>query len=562
MTMLPIECRTETDVHDRLLTMEIILLIGGSGPQQIDFDTVLKEQEIGVTTQLAISATEWRQVLADQNVVLVLARLDPTSHHEIDEALRWVRENISHLPFVVVGDSHERETAEHWLGAGVDEFIVSEEEWRLLPAVRRALRAAKLKARQQQSELREKQMVRLLTAVQDLSLAKDVATIQAIVRRAARDLTGADGATFVLKQDGDCYYADEDAIGPLWKGQSFPLSACISGWVMAHKKPVAIEDIYADPRVPVEAYRPTFVKSLLMVPIRTHDPIGAIGNYWAARRLAGQEEVDLLQALANTTAVAMENVQVYAELENRVRDRTRLLEQTNRELETFSYSVSHDLRSPITAILGFAQILSETLADGQVEELRGFCDRIIQHAHRMSGLIRDLLRLAKITQTELKFQPLNLSALASEALARFQESDRARVVRIAVSKDLMAHADPELTGIVLENLLSNAWKYTGLVPEAVIEFGGERQPQNGFVFFVRDNGAGFHPKDIRRLFAPFQRLHDPKQFPGVGVGLATVQRIIHKHGGRIWAEGEEGKGATFYFTLPTSISDVERSRAA
>jgi PAS domain S-box-containing protein len=169
-------------------------------------------------------------------------------------------------------------------------------------------------------------MAQLVEVVQQLSLARDLATVMDIVRRAARGLTGADGATFVLR-DGDlCFYAEEDAISPLWKGQRFPMSLCISGWVMLNRQPAVIEDIYADPRIPADAYRPTFVRSLAMVPIRTLDPVGAIGNYWARPHRPHPEQVRMLQALADTTAVAMENVRVYAELEQRVRERTTELE--------------------------------------------------------------------------------------------------------------------------------------------------------------------------------------------------------------------------------------------
>jgi diguanylate cyclase (GGDEF)-like protein len=172
----------------------------------------------------------------------------------------------------------------------------------------------------------------LVTVVQKLSLARDLETVMSIVRVAARELTGADGATFVLRQDEHCFYAEENAISPLWKGRRFPMETCISGWVMIHREPALIEDIYKDARIPVDAYRPTFVRSLAMVPIRTLDPIGAIGNYWAKRHRPTAEQVRLLQALADTTAVALENVRVYAELEQRVRDRTAQLQVVNNEL--------------------------------------------------------------------------------------------------------------------------------------------------------------------------------------------------------------------------------------
>ncbi len=168
-----------------------------------------------------------------------------------------------------------------------------------------------------------------VTVAQRLSMARDLGTVQSIVRKAARELNGADGATFVLRDGDECYYADEDAIGPLWKGLRFPLNTCISGWAMLNRQPAIVEDIYTDDRIPIDAYRQTFVKSLVMVPIRRLDPIGAIGNYWAQKHAATQEEVSAIQALADITAVALENVQVYSELEQRVKDRTSLLAEAN-----------------------------------------------------------------------------------------------------------------------------------------------------------------------------------------------------------------------------------------
>lgn len=188
-------------------------------------------------------------------------------------------------------------------------------------------------------------MERLVRAVQELSLARELEQVQQIVRSTARELAGSDGATFVLRDDEQCFYADEDAIEPLWKGSRFPLSACISGWAMLNRQSAIIEDIYADDRIPHEAYRPTFVKSLAMVPIRSLDPIGAIGNYWADGHLATTEEITLLQALADATSIAMENVAVYSELERRVTDRTAALEQAYLEISKLS------ITDPLTGLL-------------------------------------------------------------------------------------------------------------------------------------------------------------------------------------------------------------------
>ncbi|WP_181952561.1 sensor domain-containing diguanylate cyclase [Vulcaniibacterium gelatinicum] len=179
----------------------------------------------------------------------------------------------------------------------------------------------------------QQRLQRLVCAIQELSLARDLDAVAAIVRRAAHELTGADGATFVLREGDQCFYKDEEAIAPLWKGQRFPMERCISGWAMQHRQAVVIEDIYSDERIPADAYRPTFVASLVMVPIRTLDPIGAIGNYWATPHRAGADEVAVLQALADSTSVALENVRMYAELEQRVAARTEQLAEVNRQLQ-------------------------------------------------------------------------------------------------------------------------------------------------------------------------------------------------------------------------------------
>lgn len=173
---------------------------------------------------------------------------------------------------------------------------------------------------------------RLVAVVQELSMTRSLDAIMAIVKVAARELTGADGSTFVLRDGDQCFYAEEDAIAPLWKGQRFPMHICLGGWTMRHREAAVIDDIYGDERIPFQAYEPTFVKSLAMVPIRQLDPIGAIGTYWAELHQPTREELALLQALADTTAVAMENVQIYNELEQRVRDRTIELQTVNAKL--------------------------------------------------------------------------------------------------------------------------------------------------------------------------------------------------------------------------------------
>ncbi len=254
---------------------------------------------------------------------------------------------------------------------------------------------------------------RLVGVVKALSLARDLPAIMAIVRRAARELTGADGATFVLRDGDQCHYADEDAIGPLWKGQKFPMASCISGWAMVHRQPAVVEDIHADPRIPISAYEPTFVRSVVMVPIRAMDPIGAIGTYWARPRIPDRREIRLLQALADTTAVALENARIYQDLEARVRERTA-------ELEAFTYAVSHDLRAPIRHLHGFATALLEDHGEALDPPCRTGLDRIRQAALRMRDMVDGLLALSRVTQAPMRREPIDLARLAREIAEEYR----------------------------------------------------------------------------------------------------------------------------------------------
>ncbi|MBI3736612.1 histidine kinase, partial [Candidatus Sumerlaeota bacterium] len=359
----------------------------------------------------------------------------------------------------------------------------------------------------------------------------------------------ADGATFVLRENGHCHYADENAISPLWKGQKFPMSVCISGWAMIHREAVAIEDIYQDSRIPHDAYRPTFVKSLVMVPIRKADPVGAIGNYWAKTRRATPEEMKLLQALADSTSIAMENVRLYADMEDRIRQRTAQLETANQELEAFSYAVSHDLRAPLRAIAGFSDALAEDCGEKLDQNGKHYLSRIGSAVRRMNELIEDLLNLSKVTRAPLNGRKVDLTAMTRELAARLGETSPGREVELVIADGIEAEGDPRLLRALLENLMNNAWKFTSKRAKARIEFSAARDDAGRLVYCLRDNGAGFNPEHAAKLFSPFQRLHSSEEFEGTGIGLATVQRIVARHGGKVWAEGKPGEGAAFFFTL-------------
>ncbi len=237
-------------------------------------------------------------------------------------------------------------------------------------------------------------------------------------------------------------------------------------------------------------------------------------------------------------------------LERRVSERTAELENANKELEAFSYSVSHDLRTPLRSIDGFSQALLEDYSDVLDESGKDYLARVRSAAQRMGGLIDDLLKLSRVSRAEIERQPLDLSHIASVVVDELRTADPKRKVDIEIAPNLKGYGDPKLMRVALENLLNNAWKYTGKCAEAKIQLGSHNvNGDTGLV--IRDNGAGFDMEYAGKLFGAFQRLHDARDFPGTGVGLATVQRIIRRHGGQIWAEAEIDKGATFYITLPS-----------
>ena len=237
------------------------------------------------------------------------------------------------------------------------------------------------------------------------------------------------------------------------------------------------------------------------------------------------------------------------ELERRVRERTAQLEATNKELEAFSYSVSHDLRAPLRSIRGFSEVLLERYADKLDARGQEFLRRACQSSEHMDALIENLLKLSRVTRAELQRQPVNLSKLAESIGVELRKAEPERAVELVITPGLCAEGDERLLRIALDNLLRNAWKFTARQPQARIEFGAATEPEA--TFFVRDNGAGFDMTYAEKLFGVFQRLHSNSDFAGTGVGLATVQRIINRHGGRAWANGIVNQGATFYFTLPT-----------
>jgi PAS domain S-box-containing protein len=300
------------------------------------------------------------------------------------------------------------------------------------------------------------------------------------------------------------------------------------------------------------------IGSLLIVPLVVRgEVIGAVGFDRLQESSGWGEEVLILMKVVSDILVnAIERERVYGqvrrlneELEQRVRERTAQLEAMNQELESFSYSVSHDLRAPLRHIEGYTRILEQEYAGGLNEQGRRFLSRVRAAVERMGQLIDDLLALSRVTRAEMCIESVDLSALAAVTAQELFAAEPERAHEWTIEPGMHARADRRLIAIVLQNLLGNAWKYTRRAPVSRVHF-GQTEHDGERVFFIRDNGAGFDPVYAEKLFKAFQRLHGAEEFEGTGIGLATVQRIIARHNGTVWAEGRPNEGATFWFRVP------------
>lgn len=389
----------------------------------------------------------------------------------------------------------------------------------------------------------------LVQVVQDLSSARDLEQVMVLVRRAARDIAQADGATFVLRDDGYCYYADEDAIAPLWKGQRFPLENCVSGWSMIHRQAVIIEDIYVDPRIPIDAYRPTFVKSLVMTPIRKSDPIGAIGVYWKDQTLPTQEQLDMLQALANTVSVAMENINLYSSLEDRIEE----LKKANLGKDELLMAVSHELRTPLNAILGWSEILNEGPAS--TEELAEGLHTIERNALRQLKIVNDLVdsSLIILGRFKLRKEPVNLSRSIEHALKQFDKELEDKKLHVNFQNNLpnaFVFADEKRLEQIFRNLIDNAIKFSD--EERNVTISVMRQGPN-LETHVVDEGIGIDPEVLPSLFEPFKQADSSttRRYGGLGLGLSIARFLTEAHKGQISVQSSTvGKGTDFVVKLP------------
>lgn len=387
----------------------------------------------------------------------------------------------------------------------------------------------------------------LVSVVQDLSSARDLDSIAQIIREAARNITNADGATFVLRDDTMCYYAEENAIAPLWKGQRFPMSHCISGWVMLNARPAIIEDIYKDSRIPIDAYRPTFVKSLAMVPINLKSPVGAIGNYWKKHYTPTDEEVGILQTLANFTSIAIENVQLYL----RLQDKIGKLQQSNYELGSFAWAAAHDLKSPLRAIDNLSNWIEEEIDNQNPDAAKKYIKTLQQRVLRTEKLLDSILEYSRVEYklnskedemvkgNMLKEDILSLINLPKSFKLEFPENfGQVFLPRIAAQR-------------VFCGLIGNAIKHHDK-DKGLIQVSVDIQGPN-YVFKIKDDGPGVPPEYAEKIFEMFQTLKSKDQVEGSGMGLKIVKKILSVYGGTINMDPPSGRGTVFTFTWPKNF---------
>lgn len=389
---------------------------------------------------------------------------------------------------------------------------------------------------------------RLVQVVQEVSAARFLERVQEIVRSAARELTGADGATFVLRDGDQCHYADEDAISPLWKGKRFPMKACISGWAMLHRESVIIPDIYEDARIPQTVYRATFVRSMAMMPIRVAEPVGAIGVYWATSHVATAEEMQLLEALANTTSVALENVRLYGQLHARIDD----LKRVNDELERFTWVSFHDFQEPLRMIATHSDLIERTSGAALTDRHRRSLAHVREGERRLRRLTTGLAEYVDIRESRSPGGSVDMLAVVQQALTELSAELLATDAEIEVGELPSPTVESKYLQRLFVHLIGNALKFRRdeVTPHVRI-YGAESDAE--WTFYVEDNGIGMSAASRARVFEFFERAHSQDRFAGSGLGLTICRKIVETLGGHIGVESDPANGSVFFFSLPRPL---------
>jgi two-component system CheB/CheR fusion protein len=383
----------------------------------------------------------------------------------------------------------------------------------------------------------------LIRVVQRLSFCGDMEGVMTVLSESARRLSGADGVTVVLREGDLCHYVEESSIAPLWKGRRFPLEACISGWCMLRRQQVAIEDIYADPRVPHEAYRPTFVKSLAMTPIRSEEPIGALGAYWADHHRATAEELEILQWLGNSAAMAFANCRLIEQLK-----------EANQRKDAFLSMLAHELRGPLAPVRNALRVLELRAPEGEDEVAGRARDLLQRQIQILARIVDDLLDVARLNrgQIALRRERLDLARLVRQAAEDYRGMLEEVGIRLSLElpeTPVWVLGDSARLAQALGNLLENAGKFTPTGGEVTVLM----PPGPQATVTVRDDGIGIEPEVLPRIFEVFGQASQSlaRDRGGLGLGLSVARALLELHGGTIEAASDGlGKGAEFTLRLP------------
>ena len=482
-------------------------------------------------------------------------------------ALRIARENAPDVPVIFVTGSLGEETILKTLKQGADDYVLKHHMPDLVPAVHRALVHAEERRRRCRAEEALEARVRQQEMVAKLGLrALATEDVDGLIQEAVKQLAQTLGVEFcqlLELQPGGSDWKLRAGVGwrREWIGEGILRAqpGSFADFTLKSAEPVLFNDLHSETRFSPQPFLDDHgVVSGMNVLLRKADqPYAIVGLYSPHPRAFKEHDVHCVQAVANIIATAMERHQTEermrrfnAELEQRVKQRTAELESANRELEAFSYSVSHDLRAPLRHMDGFVEILRSSFPEEHLNDQTRYSLRAISEAARTMGrLIEDLLAFSRMGRAEMNSTPVNLATAIEKVRGELQCDCQGRCIDWQIAPLPTVNGDPEMLRLVFTNLIANALKYTRPREKACIQIGTE-SASDETILYVRDNGVGFDPQYAHKLFGVFQRLHSAKEFDGTGIGLAIVRRIVMRHGGRAWAEGALGDGATFYVSLP------------
>jgi PAS domain S-box-containing protein len=495
-------------VEDSKADADLVLETLRNCGHEVDY-TVVDTQ---AAMRAALERQDWDLITSDHAM----------PHFNASEALELAKELRPDLPFIIVSGEIDLNLAVALMRSGAKDYIQKRELPRLVPRIERELREVERRREKKTAkdalEFSETRYRRLFETAQDGILILDADTGQIL-----------DVNPFLVKMLG--YSREEFLEKKLWEIGTFQdkRESKINFEELQREGYVRYEDLPLETKAGQQA-SVEFVSNVYLV---------------NKTRVIQCNVRDITQRKQAEAEARMQN----AELEQRVRERSAQLESLDKELQAFNCAVSHDLRAPIRQILGFVGFFRLEHAGDLSGKATQVIERIRASAERMNALIIALLNLARFSRREIKRQLVPMSTIAHLVAAELQQSDPARKVEFVIAEGITAYGDEQLLYIVLENLLANAWKFTAHRDCSHIEFGSGFQADGNQNYFVRDNGVGFDMAHAEKLFGAFQHLHGEKEFPGIGIGLATVQRIIHRHGGQVWAQAVEDQGAAFHFSI-------------